>query len=57
MVKMRRNGIKQTQLADHLGYTPEYVNMVFNDKKNPKKAKEVFTSGVDEMIAEHKADK
>lgn len=54
---MRRNGIKQTQLADHLGYTPEYVNMVFNDKKNPKKAKEVFTSGVDEMIAEHKADK
>lgn len=57
MVKMRRYGVKQVDLAEHLGYSREYVSMVFNDKKNPKRAEEVFTKGVDEIIAERKADK
>lgn len=55
--KMRRYGVKQKELAEHLGYTEEYVSMVLNDKKNPKQAKEVFTKGVDELIVQRKADK
>lgn len=50
--RMHMNGITRIQLADKLNYTPEYVSMVLNGKRNPQNAKEVFYAGLNELIAE-----
>lgn len=52
LVKMRIHGITQKKLAEHLGVTPQYVNMVFSGSKSPKKAEHNFTEAVDTIIAQ-----
>lgn len=49
--KMHLNHITAKRLAEHLGYTPEYVSVVLNGKKAPKKAEEVFRKAVEELSA------
>lgn len=43
--KMHLLEISQVQLADALGYTPEYVCAVLNGKRNPKDAEARFPGG------------
>lgn len=47
--QMHINGIKQTDLAEHMGMTREYVSMVLNGKRSPKKAEEKFRQAVSEL--------
>lgn len=49
--KMHLNQITAKRLAEHLGYTPEYVSMVLNGKKEPKNGEQVFRLAVDELSA------
>lgn len=42
--------IKKKELAEHLGYTPEYVSEVLNGKREPKNAQEKFEKAVEEML-------
>lgn len=51
LVDMRINKITQRALAKELGYTEEYVSMVFNGSKNPKNAKEKFISAFNSIIS------
>lgn len=47
--KMHLFGVSRRQLADVLGYTPEYVTMVLNGKKSPKCAEEKFKKALYEI--------
>lgn len=49
---MHVHRITRIQLADKLSYTPEYVSMVLNGKREPKNAEQVFREALDELIAE-----
>ena len=49
---MHVHRITRIQLADKLSYTPEYVSMVLNGKREPKNAEQVFRAALDELIAE-----
>ena len=55
--RMHMNGITRIQLADKLNYTPEYVSMVLNGKRNPQNAEQVFRSALDKLIAEKEREK
>lgn len=50
--KMHLLEISQVQLADALGYTPEYVCAVLNGKRNPKDAEARFRAAVDALAAQ-----
>lgn len=50
LVKMRTYKITQQELARHVGWSYQYVNMIFNGKKSPQGAEEKLTSGVAELI-------
>ena len=50
--KMHVNKITQTQLANHLGVSGDYVSMILNGKKVPKGAKERIMGAIDEIIAQ-----
>lgn len=52
--KMHINKITQTQLANKLGVTNDYVWMILNGKKNPKNAEGRIKAALDELIAEKK---
>lgn len=47
--KMHLYGISQVQLANALGYTPEYVSAVLNGKRTPKDAENRFRTAVDHL--------
>lgn len=49
---MHVHRITRIQLADKLSYTPEYVSMVLNGKREPKNAEQIFRAALDELIAE-----
>ena len=49
---MHVHRITRIQLADKLSYTPEYVSMVLNGKREPKNAEQVFREALDALIAE-----
>lgn len=50
--KMHLHRISQVQLADALGYTPEYVSTVLNGKRSPKDAEARFRAAVDDLTAQ-----
>ena len=50
LVKMRTYKITQQELAKHIGWSYQYVNMIFNGKKAPQGAKDKLTNGVAELI-------
>ena len=54
--KMHINKIRQSELADALGYTKEYVSMVLTGKRNPKDAERIFTDAVDALIERKKKE-
>lgn len=50
--QMHLNGITQRQLADHMGYTFEYVSKVLKGRREPQGAERKFRAAVAELIAE-----
>lgn len=42
--------IKQTELAQEMGVTAQYVSMVLNGKKNPKDIKERMEAAISAII-------
>lgn len=52
--KMHINKITQSQLAEKLGVTNDYVWMILNGKKTPKDAEQRITKAIDEIIAARK---
>lgn len=48
--QMHLNGIKQTDLAAHLGMARGYINSVLNGKRTPKNAEAQFRQAVAELI-------
>lgn len=53
--KMHINKITQTQLANKMGVTNDYIWMILNGKKSPKGAEERITAAVEAIIAEKTA--
>ena len=51
LAKMHIEKITSKRLAEHLGYSKEYVSMVLNGKREPKNAEQVFRKGLDELVA------
>ena len=49
--KMHIEKITSKRLAEHLGYSKEYVSMVLNGRREPKNAEQIFRQGLDELIA------
>lgn len=49
---MHLHEITQIQLAEQLGVTAGYVNMVLNGKKNPKGASDKFQAALEELISQ-----
>lgn len=49
--KMHINKITQTQLAEQLGVTNDYVWMILNGKKCPKNAEPRIKEAIDKLIA------
>lgn len=47
--KMHLLGVSRKSLAEHLNYTPEYVSMVLNGKKNPKNGELIFRTALNEI--------
>lgn len=52
---MHVNRIKQGQVADKLGVTNDYVNMILNGKKAPKGAEKRIMGAIAEIISERGA--
>lgn len=50
--KMHINKITQTQLAEQLGVTNDYIWMILNGKKSPKDAEQRIKDAIDKLIAE-----
>lgn len=50
--KMHINKITQTQLADRLGVTNDYIWMILNGKKSPKNIESRVMTAIDEIISE-----
>lgn len=51
---MHDNKITNNQLAEHMGLSYQYVNMVLNKKRDPSNAKERFEKAVSELITKSK---
>ena len=49
--KMHIYGISQTELAQKIGKSREWVCRVLNGKETPKEAPEVFMSAINEIIS------
>ncbi len=49
---MHINRITQSMVADKMGVTSRYVNMILTGAKSPKGAREKIESAIDEIIAE-----
>ena len=52
--KMHINKITQTQLAEKLGVTNDYVWMILNGKKNPTNAEKRIKNALEELIEERR---
>lgn len=50
IAKLHLNRVSKKQLAEQLGYTPEYVSMVLNGHRNPNGAEVEFSKALDELI-------
>ena len=48
--KLHLNKISKRQLADELGFTPEYVSMVLNGHRAPTGAEQEFTAAVERLV-------
>lgn len=49
--KMHIHKIQQRDVAAHLGFTEEYLSMILNGKRTPKKAEQRVMSAIDDLIA------
>lgn len=49
--KMHINKITQSQLAERLGVSVDYISMILNGKKTPKDAEKRIMSALNEIIA------
>lgn len=47
---LHTNRIKQKDLAEEMGVTPEYISMILNGKKKPAKAKAKMVSAIKSII-------
>lgn len=54
LCKMHVEKVLKQELAECLGYTPEYVSAVLNGKREPKNAEEKFNSAFEELINKRK---
>lgn len=52
--KMHINKITQSQLAEKMGVTNDYIWMILNGKKTPKDAENRINSAIDQILAERK---
>ena len=52
--KMHINKITQSQLAEKMGVTNDYIWMILNGKKSPKNAENRINSAIDQFLAERK---
>lgn len=48
--EMHMNGVSRKQLAEKLGYTPEWVSLILNGHRAPEGAEERFRAALDELI-------
>jgi len=54
IAKMHTHCILKRDLAQKLGFSPEYTGKVLNGKVHPKRAEQAFKKAVDEMIEERR---
>lgn len=52
--KMHNNGIKQIDLANHLGITNAYAGMILRGERKPPNIKERMEKAVDELVLSKK---
>lgn len=52
--KMHTYKISNTELAEELNLTPQYVSMVLNGAKKPRDAEERFLAAIDSIIRKKK---
>lgn len=50
--KMHLNKITQKALAEKMGYTADYISMIFTGVKSPKGIAEKVNKAIDEIIEE-----
>lgn len=55
--EMHQHQIKQTELAQELGMTPEYICAVLNGKRHPKNAEQRFKAALDLIVKKRLSDK
>lgn len=55
IAEMHLHRIKQKELAEVLGWTPEYVNMVLNGKRNPSSAYEKMVEAIGKIELERQS--
>lgn len=53
---MKDNGISRSDLAKAAGYTPEYVSMVLNQKRNPAGAETKFRAALQALLNAKETD-
>ena len=51
---MHLHRITQKELAKTLGWTPEYLNMILNGKREPKHAESSVRSAMEKIIKEER---
>ena len=51
-LKMKRNGIKQREIAKELNCTEQYLSMIFNGKKTAKGIFDRINTAIDTIISE-----
>lgn len=51
--KMHLAGVRKSDLAKAIGYTPEYLSMILNGHRSPKDAQKTIESALDRLINEH----
>lgn len=54
---MKDNCISRSELANSLGFTPEYVSNVLNKKRNPSDAEQRFRAALQIIIAKKRSNK
>ena len=47
---MKDNGVSRSDLARAAGYTPEYVSMVLNQRRNPAGAENKFRAALQKLL-------
>ena len=52
--KMHINKITQSQLAEKMGVTNDYIWMILNGKKTPKDAESRIMTAINDIISERK---